>query len=427
MSISFKTSVHAFLVAIIVLGVGVTVAADEPAKSTPAERRIEWAKEAINANPANSRAWNALALAYAQRARETADPEWYERADEALAKSFAIAKNNYEGRRVAAWVLLGKHEFQAALESATELNRIAPDDLMVYAILVDANVELGRYDEAEVAAQWMLDMRPGHVPGLTRAAYLRELFGDAEGALQLFDSALSILSPRETEDRAWILTQMGRLHRLAGDLERASLYLKHGLETFPDYHYAMAELGHLHLAQSKPAEALEAFEKRYLLAPHPENRVDVAAALKAVGKAEAAKKQLELFEKEALAESKGHDNANRELAFHFVACGKPDQALKVAALEAGRRRDVQTLHTLAWSLHAVGRHVEAKKQIDASLEVGGIDAEMLLHAAQIAKSCGKHDEAESHLEKAMKSAPGAACMSAVRELLESLRADGDGQ
>ena len=31
----------------------------------------------------------------------------------------------------------------------------------------------------------MLDMRPGNVPGLTRAAYLRELFGDHERAVEL--------------------------------------------------------------------------------------------------------------------------------------------------------------------------------------------------------------------------------------------------
>ena len=423
MNIGFRTSVHTFLVAVMVLGFVVRVAADETKRSSPAERRIEQAKGALEVDRTNLRAWNALALAYAQRARETADPSWYERADEALAKGFAIKKGNYEGRRVAAWVLLGKHEFRAALESATELNRAAPDDLMVYAILVDANVELGRYEEAEVAAQWMLDMRPGHVPGLTRAAYLRELFGDADGALQLFESALSILSSRETEDRAWILTQVGRLHRIAGRFERADLYLSHALLSFPGYHYALAEVGHLRLAQGRPDDAIEAFTKRLATAPHPENRVDVAAALRAAGRAEEADKQLEEFERDARAESEGHDNANRELAFHYVEVGKIDRALKVAALEAGRRRDAHTLHALAWTLHAAGRHKEARKEMAAALEVGILDARMLLHAAQIERSCGDDAAAARLLEKALASAPGAACVPAVRDLLATLRDD----
>ena len=53
--------------------------------------------------------------------------------------------------------------------------------MLVYGFLVDAYAELGDYAEAEKAAQWMLDLRPGNVPGLTRAAYLRELFGDLDG------------------------------------------------------------------------------------------------------------------------------------------------------------------------------------------------------------------------------------------------------
>ena len=60
---------------------------------------------------------------------------------------------------------------------------------MVYGMLTDANIELGKYAEAEKSAQWMLDLRPGNIPALTRAAYLRELFGDIEGALELMQQA----------------------------------------------------------------------------------------------------------------------------------------------------------------------------------------------------------------------------------------------
>ena len=52
---------------------------------------------------------------------------------------------------------------------------------MVYGLLTDANVELGKYKDAETSAQWMLNLRGANVPSLTRAAYLRELFGDTEG------------------------------------------------------------------------------------------------------------------------------------------------------------------------------------------------------------------------------------------------------
>ena len=85
---------------------------------------------------------------------------------------------------------------RAPSRPARELNREVPDDSMVYGFLVDACVELGRYAEAEEACQWMLDLRPGNVPGLTRAAYLRELFGDLEGAARAARQRLRRCCPR---------------------------------------------------------------------------------------------------------------------------------------------------------------------------------------------------------------------------------------
>jgi len=104
--------------------------------------------------------------------------------------------------------LLGKHEFAAALEEATKLNKKIPDDVMIYGFLTDANIELGNYADAEKSAQWMLNLRGANVPSLTRAAYLRELFGDNEGAVELMEMALRSVSPTEVEDRAWITTQI---------------------------------------------------------------------------------------------------------------------------------------------------------------------------------------------------------------------------
>jgi len=150
---------------------------------SPAEGKIYQARKLIAKNPKDFEAYNALALALSRKAREVSDVKFYIEAEEALQRSFEISPGNLDGERIRVWLLLGKHEFAAALEAAKELNKSIPDDVMLYGFLTDANVELGNYREAEAAAQWMLDLRPGSVPGLTRAAYLRELFGDVDGAL----------------------------------------------------------------------------------------------------------------------------------------------------------------------------------------------------------------------------------------------------
>ena len=178
---------------------------------SPAEHAISAAKDLISKKPAQFSGYNQVAVALARRARETSDVTYYAQAEDALKKTFELSPANIEGEKIKIWLLLGRHEFAAALNEATALNRQVPDDILVYGFLTDANVELGNYDAAEKSAQWMLDLRPGNLPALTRAAYLRELFGDSEGALELMNMAYQATPPSEAEDGAWILSQMGQL------------------------------------------------------------------------------------------------------------------------------------------------------------------------------------------------------------------------
>src|SRR5215467_4855945 len=228
---------------------------------SPAERSIGQANKLIEKNPKNFEAYNALALALSRRARETSDVANYTRAEEALRKSFEISPENFDGERTAVWLLLGKHEFPAALEKAKELNKKMPDDVMIYGFLTDANVELGNYDDAEKAAQWMLNLRPGNMPGITRTAYLRELFGDLDGALELMNMAYQSTPPSETEDRAWILSQIGHLQLMSGNLSEADTTLQQALAIYPRYHYALQNLAKVRIEQKQYVDAVNLLQQ----------------------------------------------------------------------------------------------------------------------------------------------------------------------
>ena len=341
----------------------VSASASASTEPTPAQERITQAETRVANNPASADAWSELAFSFARRARETADATFYARADEALRRAFDISPANLEAKKVKAWVLLGQHEFEAALKLAEELHVAVPDDIQIYGYLVDANAELGRYGKAEEAAQWMLNLRPGNVPGLTRAAYLRELFGDVEGAIELMALAYELVSPTETEDRAWILTQIAHLNVLVGRREAAGALVAQALELFPDYHYALAQLARVRSGEGRRDEAVSLLEKRYARAPHPENLYELAVALEAAGRSEAARAAFADFEQKARAEMSSNDNANRELAFYLAdQGGRPEEALRVAEREAARRRDVTTLEALAWSLYRSGRHEDAGRR-----------------------------------------------------------------
>jgi Flp pilus assembly protein TadD len=404
-----------------VAAVAQTTTLPPDAKLSPAERSMAQANRLIEKNPKNFEAYNALALALSRRARESSNVKFYAQAEETLKKSFELSPGNFDGERIHVWLLLGKHEFASAREGARKLNQKMPDDVMVYGFLTDANIELGNYKEAEDAAQLMLDLRPGNLPGLTRAAYLRELFGDLDGSVELMNMAYQSTPPSETEDRAWILSQIAHLQLMSGKITEADNTLQQALALFPGYHYALGNLAKVRLEQKRYEDAVNLLQQRYDAAQHAENLYDLAEALDLAGQQERAQKDFAEFETKSILESARADNSNRELIFYYADhAHQPAKALQVAQAERARRHDVFTLDAYAWALHVNGRDTEARTQIAAALAVGIRDPKMLRHAGEIALSTGDRAAAEHYLLDSMKmNAPGS---SQARELLASLSA-----
>jgi tetratricopeptide (TPR) repeat protein len=391
-------------------GFAQTPSASPAQKLSPAERNIAQAKKLIEKNANDFEAYNALALALSRRAREISDVAFYTEGEAALQKSFAISPDNFDGQRIQVWLLLGKHEFQAALEAAKNLSRKMPDDVMLYGFLTDAYVELGNYKEAETAAQWMLDLKPGNMPGLTRAAYLRELFGDIDGSLDLMDMAYQSTPPGEVEDAAWIVTQMAHLNLAIGKIDEAEKLSRQALAMFPGYHYALGNLAKVRIQQKRYDEAVALLRQRYQAAPHAENLFDLAQTLQWAGRREEAKKAFAEFEQKSLLETIRADNSNHELVFFYaVYANLPGKALEVARREYARRQDVFTLDCYAWALHGNGQNQEAIQQINTALAVGIRDAKIFRHAGEIALAAGDRAAAERYLRQSAElNAPGSA-------------------
>jgi tetratricopeptide (TPR) repeat protein len=369
--------------------------------ATPAELAIKQAMGDIEKQPSHYPYYNALAMAYAGRERETSDVRFYAKAAETLQKSFAIAPENFEGLKVETLLQLGRHEFAKALEAATRLNKKVPDDVAVYGYLVDANVELGNYKEAVAAAQWMLDLRPGNVGGLVRASYLRELHGNLAGALDLMQMAYDATPLSETADRAWMLAQLAHLDLLTGDLTKAEMYASSALRVFPDYHYGLAALAQVRTAQGRYEDAVSVLRKRYEAAPHAQNLYDLAEGQELAGQHEDAQASFRIFEQQSRAESGFDNNSNRELILYYVdRAGEPAKALEIARRELARHPDVFTLDSYAWALAANGDYASAEQQLRKALEMGVKDQKVLYHAGSIALRLHQNEKAETYLKDA---------------------------
>jgi tetratricopeptide (TPR) repeat protein len=223
-------------------------------QTSPPDRRIAAAQLKVKASPNSSQSYNDLASALCRKARDNGDTALYDEAGRELEHSLQLSPGNYDARKLQVTVLLGKHEVAEATKLASELNHKVPDDIAGWALLVDVNVALGNLPEAERDAQWILDLRRGSSLGFEKAAGLRELFGDPEGAIEFYDEANRRTSQNDFDQRAWLLTQNARIELKAGHLKSAREFLRQALQLFPDSQLAAATLAKLHTAEENSVE-----------------------------------------------------------------------------------------------------------------------------------------------------------------------------
>jgi tetratricopeptide (TPR) repeat protein len=127
---------------------------------------------------------------------------------------------------------LSKGDFEKALALAQRANRRMPDDLETYSLLVRAYLKMGKIDQAEKQAQWMLDIRTEHPLSLLRAADVREAIGQWDGAIALLNDAFGrVQTPRE---KAEILLHGASIQRKAGRLDSASRLTEEAHKLVPE-------------------------------------------------------------------------------------------------------------------------------------------------------------------------------------------------
>jgi tetratricopeptide (TPR) repeat protein len=221
-----------------------------PAQVSPVDQRISAAQKKLQLDAKSWQAYNELAFAFCRKGRDNLDSANYDRAQAALDHSFQLSPGNYDGQKLQVTVLLGQHRFAEALKLATQLNSKVHDDIGVWGLLVDCNMALGNYAEAERDAQWILDLRSGSSLGFEKAAGLRVHFGDPEGAIEFYDEANRRTSTNDAEEHAWLLTQIATLQLASGNLKQAEDRLAQALKLFPDSQLALSVQAKLRTAEA---------------------------------------------------------------------------------------------------------------------------------------------------------------------------------
>ena len=217
----------------------------------------------LRSNPKNLKAKLQLAFAYIQESRVTGNHGYYDQAamqliDEILAER----ERDYEALCAKATVLLSQHHFTEALSIGHQIVKNNPSSAFGYGILTDAYVETGNYTEAVRFADKMISLRPD-IRSYSRVSYLREIYGDYDGAEEAMKMAVEAGVPG-TEQTEWTRVYIGHLYELKGDLNNATLYFNQALYHRPQYAYALAGLGRIAKSRRNFDDAIKCFERAKL-------------------------------------------------------------------------------------------------------------------------------------------------------------------
>lgn len=367
---------------------------DSPPSAT--DQLIWGYQDAVRRDPRSADAHAALGAAYLQRARETADPTAYVRAEEALVAALRLDPRHVDALVGSGALALARHSFRDALAFGERARQISPATARIYGVIADAQIELGRYDEAVATIQTMVDLRPD-LGSYSRVAYARELYGDLGGAIEAMDMAVRAGGPTR-ENTEWTRVQLGNLHFARGDLAAAEEQYRRSLAALPDYVHALAGLARVRAAQGAIDEAEALYGRAIARAPLPEFVIALGELLEAAGRTAEAERQYELVR--AMLASGGVDTS-LELARFEADHGDPAAALALARAAYERRPGVVGAATLAWALERAGAHEEARRRSAEALRLGTQDALTLFHAGMIARSLGDEAAARAHLEAAL--------------------------
>jgi tetratricopeptide (TPR) repeat protein len=370
-----------YLSLIVLVGIAVANAYAQPTQpASLTDSRIADDRQKILQNPNRFQAYNDLALQLIGKFSETGDPSLCTEAEQAMKTALTLVPENPQVLKTQVVFLLARHEFAQARSEARVLNSKMPDDVSLYGYLATADIELGNYADAETEAQWMLNLLPNNVPGLLIGARLRELYGDAEGALMFLNQAYAETSPAEIQELASIGHQIAGLQINNGKLDAAEQVIQQVLKIYPGYLKAIEDLAQVRVAQGQHDAAIELLARRNQRFPTPQSLYALARILERAGRPEQSKTAYAQFERAATTQSEQIP----ELILYYVDAKNPGEALRLARGQIEARRDVFTLDAYAWALFANQQYGEARDEIEKALKVGIRDAQIFYHGAVIA-------------------------------------------
>lgn len=347
--------------------------------------RLRTLQAQLRTHPRDHRGWSTLGLAYVEQARVSADPTYYPKAEQALARAARLAPVDdllLTGRAILA---AARHDFAASLALADRALRVNASSPQAHVVRSDALTELGRYAEAQAAAARADQLRPSSAT-FARLSYQAELRGDVPEASRLMRRAQQAAPTAETY--AFAAFHLGELARTDGNLAAAARHFAAALEADPTS--AAARIGRARLAVARGDTA--GAERDYLAVvrrlPLPEYVVELGELYQATGRRDRASRQYAVAAAAAQLSRLSGVGTDLETALFQADHGSAREALRAARAEWKRRQSIHTADALAWALHASGLAAEALPYARRATSLGTRDARILFHSGAVESAAG---------------------------------------
>jgi tetratricopeptide (TPR) repeat protein len=242
----------------------------------------------------------------------------------------------------------------------------------------------------------MMDLKPGP-QAYSRAAHLRWLRGDVEGARRLMLTAAQSSGQGDPESAAWAYTRLSLLELQSGSRKKAVEACDSALTLQSDYAPALLACGRVMTAEGRESAAVAIFQRAAGLNPLPEYQWMLADALRSQ------KREAEAVEVEKQIHARGEAEDPRTYSLFLATRGEQvEKSIRLAETESKTRNDVFTLDAVAWSLAAGGRYDEAYETMQRALAETTVDARLFFHAAAIAARSNHPGEARRYFKDAIK-------------------------
>lgn len=203
---------------------------------------------------------------YLSEARITGEhPYYYPAVLQILEGVLSFDPQNFEALTFKASVLMSQHRFKDALQVAESAKNINPNNAYIYGVLVDANVELGNYEEAVRMSDVMQGLKPS-LESYSRASYLREIYGDYPGSIEAMVLAVQAGLPG-SEPYCWSKKTLGYLYEQVGDYKLAEKQYASILVERPSYAFALEGLARIEKYRKNYEKALKYLDEAAAIMP----------------------------------------------------------------------------------------------------------------------------------------------------------------